>query len=730
MPITYRRSALHLSIVAAFGSAGVLVSPAVRADDTPPSQTITVTGQAVKETSATAVAPTRTSLDAIQPQSIIGEKFIQESAAAGANYSDIVNIAPSVVSVDPNGPGLMESQSLTIRGFQDGQYNVTFDGIPWGDSNDFTHHSTVYFMPQDMGSIVVDRGPGQASTVGPATFGGTIAADSKAVPMQRAGSVYGSFGSWSTGLVGAEYDGSTGGGPGAAHYLIDAKALRSDGFLTNSPQQRQNVFFKLVKPIDADTELSFVLMRNHTVQHVPYGATPAQQQLYGYNIGLVNDPTSQMNSAYNYDQLNSDFGYVGLKLDRGPWKVDNKLYTYGYFHQGYNGANPGSLAGTDGGTAISPNDVPGQHMHMNYRSVGDVVRTSRAFGADALQFGLWVDHQTNSRFQQEIDWTQGMAPSLVNTLPSGAASSIDRDQNNTLTMIQPYVQYSWKPAAQWTVTPGLKYVSFKRTMDAAVNQKTLAPFSGGHTWTKTLPSIDAHYAVAPNLSLYAQYAKGFLAPNMNVFYKTAPNFDTVKPTQTDNYQVGANWVSHELSLGADVYRIDSTNLSSAAACPAGVNGTCFNTSAGVKFSGAEAEATYVLGSGFSVYGNLGINNWSTNDGSVLQNSPKHTSTLGLIYQDMGWYASLMAKNVGSRFSNVDANGNNLTLGAYTVANLDVSYTLPRSLVGARTVKLGFKVDNLFDHRGDFASTNSDINGNPLFFVVPARSYQANFSMSF
>ena len=81
--------------------------------------------------SASYQAPTKGSLVSTQPQSTISQHFIQETAAAGANYSDIVNIAPSVFSVDPNGPGLMETQSLTMRGFQDGQFNVTFDGIPW-----------------------------------------------------------------------------------------------------------------------------------------------------------------------------------------------------------------------------------------------------------------------------------------------------------------------------------------------------------------------------------------------------------------------------------------------------------------------------------------------------------------------------------------------------------------------------------------------------------------------
>ncbi|MDE3211494.1 MAG: Plug domain-containing protein, partial [Pseudomonadota bacterium] len=107
---------------------------------------------------ATDQAPTQGSLVATQPQSIIGDRYIENVAASTANYSDIVKIAPSVTDVDPNGAGLMESQGLTIRGFQNGEYNVTFDGIPWGDSNDFTQHSTSYFMPQDIGQVTVDRG--------------------------------------------------------------------------------------------------------------------------------------------------------------------------------------------------------------------------------------------------------------------------------------------------------------------------------------------------------------------------------------------------------------------------------------------------------------------------------------------------------------------------------------------------------------------------------------------
>ena len=47
-----------------------------------------------------------------------------------------------------------------IRGFQDGEYNVTYDSIPFADTNNPTHHSTAFFPSNTIETVVVDRGPG------------------------------------------------------------------------------------------------------------------------------------------------------------------------------------------------------------------------------------------------------------------------------------------------------------------------------------------------------------------------------------------------------------------------------------------------------------------------------------------------------------------------------------------------------------------------------------------
>jgi iron complex outermembrane receptor protein len=681
-------------------------------------------GTTQTQNSATYQAPTQSSLISTQPQSVINQHYIQENAAPSANYSDIANIAPSVQSIDPNGPGLMETQGLSMRGFQNGEYNVTFDGIPWGDSNDFTQHSTSYFMAQDTGSIVVDRGPGDASNIGNATFGGTIAASSKDIKSIAGVTPYASFGSFNTKLFGVEMDTGVMQNTGDASAFIDYKNLSSDGYLTNAGQRRQNLFFKYAKPLSDNTVLTFVTMQNKLHQNVALGTTLANMQKYGKNFGLNNDPTSQAYYGYNYDNITSDFEYLGLKSRQGDLSVENKVYTYAYYHDGFNGADPG--LGQANGTGFGTSNVPGQKMNMNYRSTGDLLRMSRDMGSDKLDFGTWVDYQTNNRMQAEVDFTLGGA--LDKT--AGKVGAIDRLMTDSLTTIQPYVQYEWKVSDALTVTPGLKYVSFNRKLDAIVNQgSNNGPLSSSQTWTKALPAVTAHYKIQPNWTAYAQVAKGMLAPNLNSFYPQTTNgtnnVSTLTPEQTTNLQLGTTWVGDSLTVSGDIYSVDFSNKITASPC--GIN-TCFSNAGGVKYNGIEGEATYVVGAGYSLYGNYAINNYTKSAGGNIQNAPKSTAAAGVIYNRGPAYASLIAKEVGKRYSGTDLNGNDIPMSSYTVVNLATSYEFRNVATQGKSAKVGFQVNNLFNNNSVYASFANDANNNPMFYALPTRSYMVNLSV--
>lgn len=700
------------------------------------------TSSSTNPASAPYQAPTQSSLKVTQPTSIINQHYIEENATAAGNYSDIAQIAPSVWSVDPNGPGMMESQANSpfVRGFGNGEYNVTFDGIPWGDSNDFTQHSTSYFMPQDTGSISVERGPGTASTIGWATFGGTISATSKNPSATGFFMPYASIGSNNTRLTGAEFDTGVMPNYGNASAFIDYKAFSTDGYLTNSAMQRQNLFTKFIKPLSANTVLTFVAMQNYVKQNVPYGASKAQVQTYGYNYGLVNDPGSQNYFGYNYDEIHSDFEYIGIASQQGKWKINNKVYTFAYYHNGYNGASP--LDGTNNlGTVYSATDVPGQHMNMNYRSIGDVLRLTDSMPSGDLNFGAWYDYQYNDRFEYNIDMTLGGAYTATDTTtyPTGciangtctpsqvASNSPDRLMTDTLTTLQPYVEYAWKATKKLTVTPGVRYMSFKRTLDATVNDHTGVPLHTSHTWTKAVPSVMAHYAIHKNWSAYAQIAKGFLAPKLQLLGTANPDLNSIKPQETTNYQVGSTWTSHRLALSGDVYEIDFTNQIVKDTAASTATQTVYKNEGGTTYKGVEAEATYYMGAGYSIYGNYSNNSAKDNKtGQWIANTPESTAALGLIYNQGPVYASLIAKHVGTRYG-----GDNEThpLDAYTLENFSASYTFKHVASWAKSAKVSFHVNNLADKKAAYAYVDT-VGGTNYYFWLPGRSYQLNVAFRF
>jgi iron complex outermembrane receptor protein len=83
---------------------------------------------------AAAAASTQSSFKATQPQSIVNRSLLEEAELPSSDFSSIAVIAPSVtLGISANGPGLGETKN-GIRGFKDGEFNITFAGVPFGDT--------------------------------------------------------------------------------------------------------------------------------------------------------------------------------------------------------------------------------------------------------------------------------------------------------------------------------------------------------------------------------------------------------------------------------------------------------------------------------------------------------------------------------------------------------------------------------------------------------------------
>ncbi|HUA23781.1 MAG TPA: TonB-dependent receptor [Steroidobacteraceae bacterium] len=701
-------------------------------DQGAPSSTLTtvvVSGQEIQQQSATTQAPTLTPLDVSQPTSAISQYFIQNNMPTTSNYSDIIAISPSVQSVQPNGPGLMENQSLSIRGFQDGFFNVTFDGIPWNDANDFTHHSTSYFMDNDLGGVSVDRGPGTAATIGNATFGGTITNVSKAPLADETLTPSVTYGSFGTSVIGAEFDTGTISKWGGAAGYIDAESLSSDGELSNSGLDRKNIFSKLEVPVDDFGTLTFVAMYNQIHQDVGVGATAAQIAQYGPTYMLSSDPGSQDYYGYNFDSIHTDFEYVGFKGNLGDdWTVDNKVYTYGYWHRGHAGEDPNGP--TPNGTPFGANDVPGSLLTNDYRSWGDTLNLQDTFSFGDLKTGMWVDRQFNVRGLANTDETLNDA--FVESVPGSVVSAYygGRLLNQELTTLQGYVQFDWIPVSNLTLSPGVRYVSFERDVNAVVNVKTGNPQSYDNTFDSTLPSLLAHYMITGNWSAYAQVAKGFLAPNENYFNFEAPGSTSLAPQQTWNYQVGTSWQTSRMALSADAYYINFNNEISSETVG---TETVFYNLGGTTYKGVEAEGTYYVGSGFSVYANGSVNSAKDKTtGDWVPFAPNFTASLGAIYNLGGWYGSLIDKWVGRTY---DGGDQTIPIGSYAILNGALGYKFVNAQGWLRNASIKLDFDNLLNNTNIDMSSGTTAGstvqypgGVPLYWTIPGRSVFATVSL--
>src|SRR5258708_5562209 len=160
-------------------------------------ETVVVTGTAFDPESA----PAKARLETTEPQTIINRSYIEDSVSETADYTTILAIAPGMTGFDTNGPGLSDGGvKNTMRGLPDGSYGITYDGIPFGDTNGPSHHSQSYFPGSTIGGIDVDRGPGNAGNMGAATYGGSINMFSDILTSNSHAKVAATAGSWGTNM--------------------------------------------------------------------------------------------------------------------------------------------------------------------------------------------------------------------------------------------------------------------------------------------------------------------------------------------------------------------------------------------------------------------------------------------------------------------------------------------------------------------------------------------------
>nr|WP_321983998.1 TonB-dependent receptor [uncultured Lichenicoccus sp.] len=670
---------------------------------------------------AGASAPTAPEPDATEPASVIGPTALGRYVAPTGNYDDAIRLTPSVIDVAPNGPGLGEAQILSIRGFQDGQYNVTFDGIPFADSDDFTHHSSAYFVMRDLGSVTVDRGPGDATTFGDATFGGTVAL--RSIDPGAAGSVNpsvsgGSFGTSSGGVLlntGARVL------PGGAAAVLDAESVQSDGALAGAAQRRGTLFGKLVVPLDHGMTLTLLSNLSSTVQNEAPGATRGEIARHGPSVALNDERSSQSFEGYNSSAYASDLSYAELSRPmHAGLSFSDTVYSYGLNRHFGQGLDPGGE--TPNGTAFGPGDVPGQNGRNGLRAWGDIVRVEQDLPASvALKGGFWIERQTNARSLVETDESLGnvLNPVLAPVAGVAGSAAIDRQQAETLLTVQPSLQLDWQAERWLQLAGGLKGAWFERDVAAPLMEGMRLSTRFSAAAGSPLPSLTARLGLRRQWHAYAQIAQGFLAPTLQEFDVTDPERARVAPEATWNFQIGTAWRSRDLVLSADLYEI----LFEHAIGVRTVGGESLDFDEGrVTYRGIEAEGTGLLGQGFSLYGSGSLNQSRQSRGGTgasgpAPDTPQATLSTGLLFSRGRVNASLIDRWVGGSYGDV---GRTHWIAPYNQLDLSAGRTL--AFASFPPVALKLQVFNLLDSRKiDGLAGYTIAAAAPLFWTQAGRS---------
>ncbi|HWU56124.1 MAG TPA: TonB-dependent receptor [Rhizomicrobium sp.] len=714
-----RRSTAVFALLAGAGFAGGAQAQQLAQAASTNVETVVVTGTAFNPD----VAPAKSSLDATQPQTIINKSYIQDSTAATGTYTTILAIAPSMTGTDLNGPGLSDGGvKNTLRGIQDGNFGINYDGIPFGDTNGPTHHSQSYFPSSAIGSILVDRGPGNAGNIGPSTYGGTISLFSEALTPERHLRLEATGGTFNTSLFNVNVQSGDFKVAGVNNRVMaNFQDTNTGGYLSLQSSAAQNYLIKTQTEIAQGWTLTAFGNFNGLFQQLEdnSGATAAQLVAFGKDYSMQkNNPAAGTYAPYNHVHKKTDMEYLRLQGDVGNGiKIDNTFYTYAYVNKTLSTTSVQQTAAniaagiTQGNGSIVngiyyPNDVPGYTKQNAYRNWGNIFRISDDFSTGWLtgqvRAGVWWESSRSQRARSDFDATQCFSsivgcdpwhsqayadsrlyndpkkPSSVVATPTSkpyGGGFFEYQEHSGWDQYQPFVELELHPfTPDLTITPGFKYVWWNHFVNAPLEQKTkpVVPVTGSFTTTHDLPFATVNYKIEPSWSVYAQYAQGIYVPDISSFEQAVPTTTYPKAQTTTNYQFGTVYYADNFTIDADIYYIGVNNNISFQNCAQapffGSPGeTCATNTGTATYKGIEAQGTYAFDGeleGLAVFLNGSLNS-SKSGGKWLKQAPMWTSASGIFYKAGMWKFSLIDKLVGQQYSD-NTNTSFYKLGAYNV----------------------------------------------------------------
>lgn len=670
--------------------------------------------------------------------------------APGTTALKALDKLPSVNFQSADAFGAYEwSQRITVRGFNQSQLGFTLDGVPLGNQNYGNVnglHTNRAISPENVGTTRLTQGAGAVGTQATNNLGGTIELGSRD-PSTRFG-FDGNFTYGSDNTIRGFARVDTGGdrargflsygylttdkwkGAGRQYQsvinakgVIDAGAAKITGYLSYSDRREQDYqdlsldsIRRLGPNLDniANNYALAVLIADVGANRGDTGAArlnPAAGTVYPAPYGTVDDV------YFDASGLRKDYiGYIGVDApvgDSGKGRVNLK----GYFHN-----NDGQ------GTWFTPYVPSPTGVPISVRTTEYTIRRKGVFGSYSNDFGF--GQLTFGGWYERNDFRQARRFYALTsrTVPGRSALQFQRDPfatqwdfNYTTDIFQYHVQDKIE-FGDLTLDLGWKGFNVKNSASPIIQGGRAAGSIKAEDWF--MPSVGLNYKVGEGAELYASFSQStsafVSAFTAGPFSTTQAGFDairnTLKPEQSDTYEVGARFKRGGFNGSIGAYLVNFQNRLLAITTGAGIVGNppVLQNVGGVRSAGIELAGNYRFGNGFSLFGSYSYNDATyRNDvvnaagvvlaaikGKTIVDAPKHLLKLDASYDSDTFFGRVGVNYMSKRYFTYT--------NALNAANDGLGFVEGRALVDAtlgyrfalgpvRKAEIQLNATNLFDN---------------------------------
>jgi len=636
--------------------------------------------------------------------STISRKAILQ-AAPGATYAQMIESIPGVLAITDDVTGLNDA-NYSIRGFTNDEVGVTVNGAPINDSGNYRVYPTEYGDTENMGDITVLQGYPDVDQPVAGAAGGTIAwatIDPAHTPQADVS------------LSGGSYDYERAfirlqtGDTGPVRSWVSFSHNQVNLWRGEGNANVQKVDAKSVLTINEDNSISASLQYNHEMKYAFNALSKAEAYA---NYFQNYDDTYTPSDTYYWKLHTNPFDSYLVSLD-GEFRLANSLHLsvvpylqyggggggggvdfteststkyygeYGYTNQDIN--NSGTIGGS-----VAAYDLARTYT---YRP-GVIAKLIQQIGEnDSLEYGFWVDvpreeqRETFGPTNQgaPIDIWQTNDAGLIDYSPNGGPQYLYNEYTKS-TLRRGFIQDTWTPTDQWSLTGGVAYTSeLRKGWDyeyygafAGPSYKQQYGGYGDETYDKATPTAGIKYQLNKQNQLYAGYGRTFRAPingavlqNAAVlaYYEANPGeigYSHITPAQlaaiannqpevSDTIDVGWRYYGQRVSASIDAYGSNLKNKQLSGYDEAS-SATVYLSVPELHQRGVNAEASFRLYDDLTLYGSYAYtkSTFAANldtigdgyypvDGKSFLDTPKNTAYVRLDYDHGPLWASVDVK---------------------------------------------------------------------------------------